>query len=315
MDRERLRERLSELGARGVYVGTSSWKYAGWCGQIYDAARYEYRGRFAEARFKRSCLAEYAEVFKTVCVDAAYYQFPTEGILGDLMAQVPPDFRFAFKVTDEITLPRFSRLPRFGQRAGQLNPRFLDVDRFSTAFLGPCTPHQGRIGLLVFEFSRFYATEFARGREFVDRLEGFLGRLPRGWPYGVEVRNRNLLQPEYFAMLARHGVTHVYNNWTAMPSVAEQWTLPGSRTTPDRLGARFLLQPGRKYEEAVRAFSPYDRVQEACDEGRSAGAQLIRAAAASQGRTEAFLYVNNRFEGNAPQTISAMLEQAAVSDA
>jgi hypothetical protein len=30
---------------------------------LYDRARYEYRGKFAEARFKRESLAEYAEVF------------------------------------------------------------------------------------------------------------------------------------------------------------------------------------------------------------------------------------------------------------
>ncbi len=32
---------------------------------LYDRARYEYRGKFAKTRFKRDCLAEYAEVFKT----------------------------------------------------------------------------------------------------------------------------------------------------------------------------------------------------------------------------------------------------------
>jgi uncharacterized protein YecE (DUF72 family) len=59
-----------------VFIGTSSWKYQGWFGQLYDRARYEYRGRFAEARFNSECLGEYSEVFKTVCVDAAYYTFP-----------------------------------------------------------------------------------------------------------------------------------------------------------------------------------------------------------------------------------------------
>jgi hypothetical protein len=40
---------------------------------LYDEARYVYRGRFAESRFEKNCLSEYAEVFKTVGVDAAYY--------------------------------------------------------------------------------------------------------------------------------------------------------------------------------------------------------------------------------------------------
>jgi len=40
---------------------------------LYDRTRYEYRDKFAETRFKRYCLPGYAKVFKTVCVDAAYY--------------------------------------------------------------------------------------------------------------------------------------------------------------------------------------------------------------------------------------------------
>ena len=69
--REELADKAASLAAQGVYIGTSSWKYPGWCGMIYDRARYEYRGKFAEIRFKLDSLAEYAEVFKTVCVDAA----------------------------------------------------------------------------------------------------------------------------------------------------------------------------------------------------------------------------------------------------
>ena len=61
LDRQELAERAASLAAQGVYIGTSSWKYRGWCGMLYDPARYEYRGRFAEARFKRDCLREYAE--------------------------------------------------------------------------------------------------------------------------------------------------------------------------------------------------------------------------------------------------------------
>ena len=54
---------------------------------LYDRARYEYRGKFAEMRFKRDCLREYAEVFKTVCVDAAYYTFPSAQYLEGMVLQ------------------------------------------------------------------------------------------------------------------------------------------------------------------------------------------------------------------------------------
>ncbi|HTA31191.1 MAG TPA: DUF72 domain-containing protein, partial [Candidatus Cybelea sp.] len=67
------------------------------------------------SRFEKNCLAEYAGVFKTVCVDAAYYAFPSVPYLESLAAQTPADFQFGFKVTDEITVKNFPNMPRFGQ--------------------------------------------------------------------------------------------------------------------------------------------------------------------------------------------------------
>jgi uncharacterized protein YecE (DUF72 family) len=312
-DREWLRGVLTRLAARGVFLGTSSWKYPGWRGQLYADDRYVWQGRFSEARFARQCLAEYAEVFKTVSVDAAYYKFPDPAYLEGLVSQVPPDFRFGLKVTDAITIRRFPNLPRFGLRAGKVNEDFLNAGRFLEAFLQPCTAFRSNIGLLMFEFSRFYPSDFGRGRDFVEALDGFLSRLPKGWPYGVEIRNRSFLQPEYFALLRRHGVAHIYNSWEAMPPVNEQLTLPDSRTHPELCAARFLLKPGRRYEDAVKRFSPYQRVREVYPEGRAAGAALIRDALSRGTAGRTFVYVNNRFEGNALHTLQAMIEEAGIS--
>ncbi len=44
----------ASLAAQGVYIGTSSWKYPGWCGTLYDPARYEYlAGSLPIVRFMR----------------------------------------------------------------------------------------------------------------------------------------------------------------------------------------------------------------------------------------------------------------------
>jgi hypothetical protein len=61
----------------------------------------------------------------------------------------------------------------------------------------------------------------------------------------------------------------------AMPSVTEQMALAKSRTNPELMAARFLLKPGRKYEDAVKAFQPYDKTHEVNDDGRMAAASLI----------------------------------------
>jgi hypothetical protein len=62
----------------------------------------------------------------------------------------------------------------------------------------------------MFEFSRFWLTDYEHGRDFVADLDKFLGALPKGWPYGIEMRNRAWLRPDYFDCLTRHQVTQCF---------------------------------------------------------------------------------------------------------
>jgi len=306
-DRDRIKAEAARLAVKGIFVGTSSWKYEGWLGQLYTPARYEYRGKVARTRFERDCLSEYAEVFKTVCVDAAYYDFPRVDRLQRLAGQVPSDFRFAFKVTDAITIKRFPTLERFGAKAGKVNADFLNADLFANAFLAPCEAIRNQVGVLMFEFTRFWPADYEHGRDFVRDLDAFLSKLPKGWPYAIEMRNKNWLHDEYFDCLARNGVTHVFNSWQAMPSVTEQMAHKNSRTNQDLIAARLLLAPGRNYEDAVKTFQPYDRTQEVNDEARTAAAQLIVEGIRYEARRKTYIYVNNRLEGNALMTVDAIL--------
>lgn len=130
----------------------------------------------------------------------------------------------------------------------------------------------------MFEFSRFYPADYQHGRDFVADLDGFFSKLPSGWDYGVEIRNKEWLQPDYFAVLLKHGVVHVFNNWSRMPTVGEQMVVTGSDTSDAMVAARFLLKPGRSYEEAVEHFSPYKSAKEVNGEARAAGRKLIAAA-------------------------------------
>lgn len=309
-DRDNMKAAAKRLAEQGVFIGTSSWKYPGWFGQLYEHDRYVWRGKFSNARFERNCLAEYAQVFKTVCVDAAYYKFPTREWIGGMAAQVPEDFRFAFKVTDEITMRRFPNFPRFGRRAGQTNEHFLNAPLFTSAFLNVLEPFRQKVGVLMFEFTQFHSADFARGREFVAALGEFFRHIPRGWPYAVEIRNRTFLQPDYFATLSQHGVAHVFNSWTDMPSAGEQIEIPDAFTCGDLFASRFLLKPGRQYEDAVKSFSPYERIVETNPEGRTAGVKLLKRARDSGKRLQGYIFVNNRFEGNALQSIAAMVGEA-----
>lgn len=71
-------------------------------------------------------MAEYAEVFKTVCVDAAYYTFPSPQCLEGMVGQTPDGFLFGLKAVDAIK--KFPNLERFGQQAGKPNGNFLNAE-------------------------------------------------------------------------------------------------------------------------------------------------------------------------------------------
>ena len=312
---QQLRQQVTELAARGVYIGTSSWKYEGWLGQVYSPERYlrYFKAgppKLLKGRFEMTCLKEYAETFKTVCLDAGFYQFPSAKWLDGYFSQVPPDFQFSLKVTEDITVLRFPSLPRYGKRAGQSNPHFLDAEVFATQFLAPLEPYRDRVGTLIFEFSPFHAGDLERGRDFVAALGSFFGLLPKGWRYSVEIRNESLLQPEYFAVLRSHNVAHTFNSWSRMPSVSEQVKMAGADTAGFAT-ARFLLKPGRTYEQAVKVFQPYMEIKEPYPEGREAIVYLLRQATTHASRRY-YLYVNNRFEGSALWTIVKALK--AITD-
>jgi uncharacterized protein YecE (DUF72 family) len=309
--KDELRQQLAELAGKGIYVGTSSWKYEGWLGLIYSHERYmRYFNvgppKLLKGRFQKECLEEYARTFKTVCLDAGLYQFPTPKILEGYFSQVGDDFRLSLKVTDEITVRRWPTMDRYGRRAGKMNEHFLDADLFQTSFLAALTPYQDRVGTIIFEFSHFHPGDWDRGREFVKALDAFFARLPKGWNYSVEVRNPSLLQAEYFEVLRRHGVAHTFNNWSRMPSVAEQMELPHSFTA-DFATARFLLKPGRTYEQAVEKFTPYQEIKEPNAEARMALIDLLTTPAKPGRPGRRFLYVNNRLEGCALWTIYAAI--------
>ena len=72
-DRQRLAAKLRSLASENIWIGTSSWKYNGWLGQVYTRERYLSRGKFSQKRFEADCLAEYAE---TLLVTAGTTQLP-----------------------------------------------------------------------------------------------------------------------------------------------------------------------------------------------------------------------------------------------
>lgn len=283
-----------------IKFGTSTWTYDGWNGDVYHRT---YRGPQPAKR-----LEEYARypLFRTVGIDSAFYEPPSEAVLGAYASALPPGFPCVSKVWDRITAKRFNQDSRWGNLAGLLNPDFLNAELFKEAVLGPYSrAFRDHAGCFVFEFQSMRGKDVPAAGQWAEQLDGFLRALPRDWRYGVELRNPELLDSQHGAVLARHGVAHVFNSWTEMPSIGAQLALPWVFSA-DFTVARALLRPGRAYADAVKLFEPYDRVREPLPELRGDLLELI--AEATRRRLEALILANNRAEGNAPGTIRAVAE-------
>lgn len=302
--KKELRPALEQLRQTGVWIGTSSWKYPGWLGKAYSPSRYQTRGKLSEKKFRETCLAEYGETFSTVCIDSAFYQYPDVEQMAGLAAQVPSVFKFSMKVTDHLTIPVWPHHPRHRHEAGNPNPHFLCAETFCRRFLGGLEPLGDRLGVMIFEFSPMKPDDMGPPHAFVERLDLFLRQIPKGFRYAVEIRNRELLNADYLRVLRENGVAHCFNSWTRMPTVAEQLKVP-EVFTANFVVSRFLLKPGRTFQEAVDLFQPYERIKEVYEEGRKAARSLI-AAARARG-IPVFAYFGNRLEGHSPGTIQAVI--------
>ncbi|MET0795184.1 MAG: DUF72 domain-containing protein, partial [Polyangiaceae bacterium] len=149
-------------------------------------------------------------------------------------------------------------------------------------------------------------------RAFADRLQAFLEQLPRGTPYAVELRNPELLTPDYARALASSGAVHAHNVWGAMPSVLAQARLiPPVARRP--LIVRWLMRRGDDYEGARSRFLPFTRLAEPDLFSRNDIATLISKALAHQ--VPAFVLVNNKAEGCAPASVFELARAIAARGA
>jgi uncharacterized protein YecE (DUF72 family) len=293
-----LAERLPSF----VHFGTSSWSFPGWSGIVW-------RGTPSESDLARSGLAAYAKhpLFRAVSLDRSYYAPLRREDVDAYAAQLrhAPHFKMVPKVWDEITTAVFPSHPRYGARAGQRNPRFLDADAFRSEVLA-AYGDAPFVGPFVFELTPMPPGTFDE-RTFVERVDDFIARLPAGrWAF--ELRNADLLGRRWLDMLRANGAAHVMTYWTAMPPLREQLRL-GALGAPFAV-VRLMLPPFTRYAGRKIDFAPFDKLVEPAPEMRDDVVTILRAMA-DRGGGDTFVLANNKAEGSAPLTIRALAAQAA----
>jgi uncharacterized protein YecE (DUF72 family) len=294
-----------ELAARlpaALRLGTMSWNYPGWRGVVYAA-------NAPQKSLSALGLTAYSRhpLFRTVEIDRTYYEPLPADAFRAYARQVPEDFRFIVKAHDACVLVRFPPHARYGARAGQPNPLFLDPEHASREVVAPALEGLGpKLGVVMFQFP---PQDVGTGQGFAARLGAFLSALPQGPTYAVELRNADLVSPAYGEALAAAGAVHVHSVWSSMPSIAEQARrLPPATRRP--LFVRWLFPRGDSYEAAGARYEPFSRLVDEDGASRAAVADLVTRALAHD--VPAIVTVDNKAEGCAPESITRLARELCV---
>lgn len=284
---------IAERLPAGLRLGTSSWSFPGWRGIVYGEGA-------TPARLARSGLAAYARhpLLRTVGLDRTYYAALRVEDYATYATQVPPGFRFLVKAPEALTVARYPTHERYGALRGTDNATFLDAAWAEDTLVGPACEGLGdALGVVLFQMPPQPAWALGGRERFAERLARFLGALPVGPVYAVELRTEKLLGEAYDQALASAGAVHCFNVHPTMPDVA----LQAATVDPSRgpaLVVRWMLGGEQRYEAARERYRPFDAL---VDEDPAARASIAELCADAVGRGRpAYCVINNKAEGSAP---------------
>jgi len=288
---------------RNVHFGTSSWSFPGWDGLVYD-------GMYSQGILAKRGLAAYAQhpLLRTVGIDRTYYSpIPAEAF-AEYAEAVPDGFRFLAKAPEDCTVLRFPKHPRYGDRKGQANDRWLDPTWATERFVAPFVDGLGeKAGPLLFQFPPQQTRDLGPPEAFADHLHRFLRALPEGPLYAVELRNPELLTTRYREALQDVNAVHCANAWGWMPTPSAQFAPPHG--APRALIIRWMLRQELNFTEAKERYRPFTRIVDADPTRRADIAKLI-SDAIDEG-LPVWVIVNNKAEGCAPLSISELARAIA----
>lgn len=173
---------------RNVHVGTMGWSYDFWKGSFYP-----------ENLDSSEFLAYYSSKFDTVEVDSTFYRIPRKETVTSWKEQTPKGFVFSLKFPRVITHVKMLK----------------DCEEETRVFLERAELLEEKLGALLLQFP------FSFRAERIPLLKQFLENLPKKHRYVVEVRNKQLLNDDFFSMLRDNDVALAWVDSVSMPLTTE----------------------------------------------------------------------------------------------
>jgi uncharacterized protein YecE (DUF72 family) len=165
-------------GAHPVRIGCSGWNYDHWRNGVF------YPPRLAS----RHWLAHYARHFDTVEVNSTFYRLPRRTAVERWVAESPPGFLFAVKVSRYVTHVK----------------RLLDVPEHLPLLYERIEPllRSPKLGPLLWQLPPTFACDVAR-------LAAALEHLHDGYRHAFEFRHPSWFREEVYTLLREHRVALV----------------------------------------------------------------------------------------------------------
>jgi len=250
-----------------VHIGTSGWSYDDWVGPFYPAgtAKGEYLG-------------SYAERFNVVEVDSTYYRPPSARMVTGWADRTPASFRFALKAPGEITHKKILH----------------ECDANMDALIEALEPLGDKTLCVLLQFGYFNRQTFASAAPFFERLAAFLAKYVGRVPLACEIRNKNWLTGDYFALLREHRVVAALVEHAWLPPIDRVIEQHDAVTGPF---AYVRLIGDRKKIELTTKTWERTVLDRSAEMPRIAG--TLRHLAE---RVPVYTFVNNHYAGHGPAT-------------
>jgi uncharacterized protein YecE (DUF72 family) len=250
-------------------IGTSAFTAAGWETAFYPAG-------MKPADY----LSYYATKFNTVEVDSTFYRTPSAATVNGWERKTPTGFILAAKIPQLITHENVLQ----------------DCDEDLKRFLETMDLMGDKLGPLLFQFGYFNKSAFTSGKEFLARLEPFLKKLPKGYRFALEIRNKQWLTAEFFDLLRAHKVAYALIDQAWMPRVSEIFE-KFDPITADFSYVR-LLGDRKGIEQKTKVW---DKV--IVDRSRELMSWVNVCQRTTRRGVATYVYVNNHYAGFAPATV------------
>jgi uncharacterized protein YecE (DUF72 family) len=239
------------------FIGTIGFGYDDWRGSFYPPQTKP-----------RNYLTHYSRIFNAVEIDSTFHAVPAPGVLERWGEMTPAEFRFALKMSKQVT-----HAPELSYNR-QLLAGFFSVSRALGSKLGP----------ILLQFPPSFRLDK------IDQLRQFLASLPTDLRFAVEVRHQSWYtrqgdEPRALAVLLKEfGICWAATQFPGLPGEVT--------TTTDFLMVRWIGQNG--------SFMHHNREQVDRTAELTAWGERIRSSTLEL--HDIYGFFNNDYSGFPPQT-------------